>query len=495
MFYPDRAEYRALSRNFNLVPVYKELPADLDTPISVYLKVVRGGPSFLLESVEGGENLARYSFIGCDPFLTAVFADGDVRLAGRGEKPAGILPDPFKGLASLMKHYRVPLFEDLPRFHGGAVGYLGYDAIRFIEELPGVAADSGGLIGPAMPEGYFMFPTTVLIFDHVKRSLKVVVNSQPSGDPAAAYEEAVSRIAGVERALAENVSPVEKLAPAALQEGGTESNMSRAEFMARVEKAKEYIAAGDILQVVLSQRFKVPYRGDLFQAYRRLRAINPSPYLYFLDFGDITVAGSSPEMLIRVEGDTVETCPIAGTRPRGRDEAQDTGLAAELLSDEKERAEHLMLVDLGRNDLGRVCLPGSVKLTRFMEVEKYSHVMHLVSKVTGRLLPGETALAALASCFPAGTVSGAPKVRAMQIIDELEPNRRGIYAGAVGYCSFTGNLDTAIAIRTVFSKGGYAYVQAGAGIVADSIPEKEFEETLSKAGALLKVLEDADREL
>lgn len=492
MFYPDSAEYLALSRNFNLIPVYKELRADLDTPISVYLKVVRGGPSFLLESVEGGESLARYSFIGCDPFLTAVFADGEVRLTGGGEKPPGVLPDPFKGLASLMKFYRVPLFEALPRFHGGAVGYLGYDAVRHIEKLPGPAVDPAGLLEPALPEGYFMLPATVLIFDHVKRSLKVVINSEPSGDPAAAYEMAVSKIAVVERALAENVPPRKKPAPAGLQKGGIETNMSRKGFIARVEKAKEYIAAGDILQVVLSQRFKAPYRGDLFAAYRRLRAINPSPYLYFLDFGDIAVAGSSPEMLIRVEGDTVETCPIAGTRPRGRDEAEDLALAAELLSDEKERAEHLMLVDLGRNDLGRVCRAGSVRLTRFMEVEKYSHVMHLVSKVTGRLLPGETALGALAACFPAGTVSGAPKVRAMQIIDEMEPTRRGIYAGAVGYCSFTGNLDTAIAIRTVFTEGGFAYVQAGAGIVADSVPEKEFEETLSKARALLKVLEEAE---
>jgi len=483
---PDRNEYLALAGTYNLIPVSCEVSADLDTPTSIYKKIVPQSPAYLLESVEGGENLARYSFIGFDPFLTFVSrgAESLVSSGGRQEICTG---QPLENLERIISGFKVYLRPGLPRFFGGAVGYIGYDLVRFIEAIkmpPGEGI-------PGLPDCCFVFAGTVLIFDHVRQVLIIVVNSRPGAEPERSYIQATEQIEKVIGAL-KNSIPFENIKMKRSGAGSAaEANMTRAEFMENVTRAKEYIAAGDILQVVLSRRLRVPFSGEPFNVYRKLRALNPSPYLFYLDFGDLVVVGSSPEMLVKVEDAVVETCPIAGTRPRGEDLTADEDFARDLMEDEKEKAEHLMLVDLGRNDLGRVCETGSVRVRRFMEVEKYSHVMHLVSNVRGRLAQGQSCFDALKSCFPAGTLSGAPKVRAMEIIAELEPDRRGIYGGAIGYLGFSGNLDTAIAIRTVLIHEGNAYVQAGAGIVADSDPEREYEETMSKASVLLKTLEEA----
>ncbi|TEB11814.1 anthranilate synthase component I [Pelotomaculum propionicicum] len=486
MITPGRAEYLDLAGAYNLIPVSCEINADLDTPTSIYKKIAPKSPAYLLESVEGGENLARYSFIGFDPFLTFVSRGSGslVEQEGRQETCAGM---PLDNLEQIVSSFKVYLKPGLPRFFGGAVGYIGYDLVRFIEDIemqPGEGI-------PGIPECCFIFAGTVLIFDHVRQALNIVVNSRPGAEPASSYDRAVEQIEKVIGALKNNIILEHERKERAEAGGAAEANMTRAEFMAKVRRAKEYIAAGDILQVVLSRRLRVPFTGEPFNVYRRLRALNPSPYLFYLDFGELVVVGSSPEMLVKVEDGAVETCPIAGTRPRGKDLTADENLAGDLLADEKEKAEHLMLVDLGRNDLGRVCETGSVRVKRFMEVEKYSHVMHLVSNVRGRLAQGRSCFDALKSCFPAGTLSGAPKVRAMEIIGELEPDRRGVYGGAIGYLGFSGNLDTAIAIRTVLFHAGNAYVQAGAGIVADSDPAREYEETMSKARVLLKTLEEA----
>jgi len=479
---PGRDEYLDLSRKYNLIPVCCEINADLDTPISVYKKIVREGPAYLLESVEGGENLARYSFIGFDPFLVFTSRDEEAQLTGGGQQKTMPGP-PLESLERVLSGFRVYRRSGLPRFYGGAVGYVSYDAVRFIErvELP-----PDGIRG--LPDCSFIFAGTVLVFDHVRRTLTIVVNSLTGDNPEKSYGETVERIEAIIQALGGNIPPEVEYSRQELHGNRVEASLSKAEYMERVLRAKEYIRAGDILQVVLSHRIRVSFSGEPFNVYRRLRALNPSPYLFYLDFGGVKVVGSSPEMLVRVEGETVETCPIAGTRPRGADPRADEALAAELLEDAKERAEHVMLVDLGRNDLGKVCETGSVRMARFMEVERFSHVMHLVSNVRGRLAPGKNAFDALKACFPAGTVTGAPKVRAMEIISELEPDGRGIYAGAIGYFGFSGNLDTAIAIRMVVFHEGSAYIQAGAGIVADSDPEREYEETLNKARALLKTL-------
>jgi anthranilate synthase component 1 len=477
---PSREEYQRLSGTYQVVPVYQEVVADLETPIAAFKKI-GGTPAYLLESVSGGEFLGRYSFIGFDPFL--IFrAKGDtvsVAADGREEHFSG---SPLRALEKVLAGLKGPSLKGLPRFYGGGVGYFGYDLVRHLERLPSCTVDDMGV-----DDCYLVFTRMVLIFDHTRRRLTVVANTRPQDDPNAAYQDAVNRIAHTLAALRQpvalgwEVQAADPAAPPAV-------NMRKDEFLDAVRRAKEYIRAGDILQVVLSQRFAQPFAGDPFETYRRLRAINPSPYLFYLNFGDPVIVGSSPEMLIRVEDGIIRTRPIAGTRPRGRDTAEDEALAEELLGDPKERAEHIMLVDLGRNDLGRVCAPGTVQVPEFMTIEKYSHVIHIVSEVQGKLAPGYTALDALAASFPAGTVSGAPKVRAMEIIEELEPTRRGIYAGAVGYFSFSGNLDTCITIRTIVIRNGQAYVQAGAGIVADSDPEREYLETINKAQALLTTL-------
>lgn len=484
---PDRGEYRSLSRHYDLIPVSQVINADLDTPISVYKKIAPQGPAYLLESVEGGENLARHSFIGCDPFL--LFSSrGETSIitgAGRQETRQG---SPLENLALIISGFRVYPTPGLPRFFGGAVGYLSYDAVRFMER---VNLPRRGT--PDLPDCSFIFAGTVLIFDHVRRTLTIVINSRPGSSPEQSYDEAERRIAEVIKAVEGSLAQKDAEGKTFTVAGPVEANITPGEFKAGVARVKEYIKAGDVLQVVLSRRLGMPFYGEPFEVYRKLRSLNPSPYLYYLDFGDAKVIGSSPEMLVRLDGGTVETCPIAGTRPRGGDPEADRRLARELLEDAKEKAEHLMLVDLGRNDLGKVSETGSVKVTRFMEVEKFSHVMHLVSHVTGRIAPDLGAFDALKACFPAGTVTGAPKVRAMEIIAELEPEARGVYAGAVGYFGFSGNLDMAIAIRTVIVHKGYAYVQAGAGIVADSDPELEYRETQNKAMALVKTLEEVGR--
>ncbi|MDP3062286.1 MAG: anthranilate synthase component I [Chloroflexota bacterium] len=482
MYYPSLEEVKRLAGQGNLVPVYRELNADLETPVSAYLKVARGPNSFLLESVEGGERLARYSFIGTEPYRVLVTGPGT---------PAGAV-DPLIGIQRELSRYRVAPVRGLPRFHGGAVGYLAYDAIRYFEpRVPAPKIDNLGL-----PESVFMLTDTLLVFDHLKRQIKVVSHAFLDGDVEAAYRRAVERIEAVAARLARPLVPPSQLGSLEGAAGpsleGFESNFTREQYGAMVSRAKEYIYAGDIIQVVLSQRLRRRTGAHPFQVYRALRAVNPSPYLFYLDLGDFHIVGASPEMLVRVEEGEVTTHPIAGTRPRGKDDEEDDALAAELRRDIKERAEHVMLVDLGRNDIGRVSQPGTVKVTQLMEVERYSHVMHLVSHVTGRLRGDYTAYDALRSCFPAGTASGAPKIRAMEIIAEMEGERRGVYAGAVGYFSFSGNMDTAIALRTMVMKDGTAYIQAGGGIVADSTPDGEYQETLHKARALLRALDVAE---
>jgi anthranilate synthase component 1 len=473
---------RSLPEGF--YPVSAEVPADLLTPVAAYLKIGTGsGDSFLLESVEGGENIARYSFLGRDPFLRFRARGDEVRLDGRdgSETRHG---DPIGQLRDTLDRYRRPAVKGLPRFAGGAVGFFSYDTVRYLESIPSRCEDDLGLADIDL--GFF---DTVLAFDHLRHRILIIAHVRTGAGEAVlrrSYEEARLRIGAIARLLEEPVPEVDRVASAV--HGDLRSNFTRPAFEAAVERAQEHIRAGDIFQVVLSQRFEGELDGEPFSVYRALRRVNPSPYMYFLTLGDCSIIGASPEMLARVEDGTVQTRPIAGTRRRGSDDDEDRRLAVELLADEKERAEHLMLVDLGRNDVGRVAQPGSVQVTEFMQVEKYSHVMHLVSNVRGALRPGIHPLDAFLSCFPAGTVSGAPKVRAMQIIEALEPHRRGPYAGAIGYIDFGGAIDSCITIRTLIVRGGRAYLQVGAGIVADSVPEREFQETESKAAVLLQIL-------
>lgn len=488
MIYPAKTEYLAAVNQYGIVPVWEELVADLETPISIYKKVVTGDYTYLLESVEGGEQVARYSFIGFDPLLVFKAKGQTIELEEEGRRRAET-GEPLKRLRELVDGLQVGPTPAQPRFFGGAVGYFGYDLVRGFERLPELTKDD-----LALPDCYFVITKSVLIYDHVKRSLKIVALIPNREKPADAYDEAVRAIGQIKRRLGSELSSARDLpvkgsvGESCLRETATESNITREMFMSNVRRAKEYIRAGDIFQVVLSQRFQREIDVDPFSVYRVLRSVNPSPYMYYINLPDLQIVGSSPEMLVRVENSLVENHPIAGTRPRGLDPAADEDLARELKADPKERAEHLMLVDLGRNDLGRVCEYGSVNVTQFMEVERYSHVMHLVSKVQGRIAPAYDAYDALTACFPAGTVSGAPKIRAMEIIEELESTRRGPYAGAIGYLSFNGNLDTCITIRTIVFKDGTAYTQTGAGIVADSDPAGEYDETLNKARALLNAL-------
>lgn len=483
--FPMLQEYQEMTGEFNLIPVYYEIPVDMETPISIFLKVCEGrNNNFLLESVEGGESLARYSFIGLDPFLKYYFSQGQGTIV-EGEQTTVIEGRPLELLKDILQRYHAPQVENLPRFYGGAVGYFGYDLVSYVEELPYLAQDD-----LAVPDCLFLLTEQVLIFDHVRHSLKIVINTRPNAnDYAEKYHQAQDKIEAVIGQLAARLpfsQPQIELNP---ELPSFKSNMTKQEFTQKVLRAKEYIRQGDVFQVVLSQRFALPVKREPFAIYRSLRTLNPAPYLYFLNFEDNTIIGSSPEMLIRVEDGMLETRPIAGTRPRGSNLVQDREYELELMADTKEKAEHLMLVDLSRNDVGRVAQPGTVKLTSFMEVERYSHVMHLVSIVQGRLKAARNAFDALEACFPAGTVSGAPKVRAMEIIEELESTRRAVYAGAIGYFGFSGNLDTCITIRTILIKGDTAYVQAGAGIVADSDPEREYQETINKAMVLLKILQ------
>jgi anthranilate synthase component 1 len=480
-------EFVELAKRGTFVPVCKELMADLLTPVSAFLKIAEHSDyAFLLESVEGGEQVARYSFLGKDPFLILRARDGKTIIDRAGQTTE--VDEPFIAtLRRLMADFRSPFVPGLPRFTGGAVGYIGYDAVPWFESVS-LQAPSPETSSPTEDLAGFMLFDTVLAFDHVQHRILIIANARISADDdlQALYQFACAKIQFLERELDRALSHADAPSAPALE---VRSNTSREAFEQKVRTAKEYIAAGDVYQVVLSQRFEAAVAAEPVTVYRALRHVNPSPYMFFIRMGDLSMIGASPEMLVRVEGRRMETHPIAGTRPRGHTEDEDQRLADELKANEKERAEHVMLVDLGRNDLGRVGEYGSVRVPQFMALEKYSHVMHLVSIVEGRLADGHDRLDALAACFPAGTVSGAPKVRAMEIIAELEPARRGIYAGAVGYLDFAGNLDCCITIRTIVMINGRAYVQAGAGIVADSNPAAEYEETRDKARALVRALE------
>ncbi len=473
MYYPTLDGVKKLAKEGNLIPVYREIMADLETPVSAYLKIARGSYSFLLESVEGGEQLARYSFLGTEPSL--ILRTGSERSV-----------DPLLLIEKELSRFQLVPISGLPRFHGGMVGYLSYEVARYFERLPSPDPNPLGL-----PESVTMLVDSLLVFDHLTHKIKVVSHAHLDGDVESAYYEATRRIDSLVARLRQPVPP-QPAPPALLSASPVSSNLTQNEFEAGVSRVKEHIYSGDIIQAVLSQRLARPMKAHPFALYRALRSLNPSPYMYYLQLGDFYIVGSSPELLVRVEDGIVSTHPIAGTRPRGKSEAEDRALAEELRRDEKEKAEHIMLVDLGRNDVGRVSEPGTVRVTQLMDIERYSHVMHLVSHVQGRLREGLSQFDALRACFPAGTVSGAPKIRAMEIIAELEPDKRGPYAGAVGYFGFSGNMDTAITIRTSFIKDGVAYVQAGAGIVADSVPEREYQESLSKAQALLTAIEQAE---
>jgi len=476
MYYPTLEEVKKYKKDGNLVPIYREIVADLETPVSAFLKVNRGGYSFLLESVEGGQQLARYSFIGTEPYKV---------LTTRGEDKT----DPLPLIAEELSKYKIVPVSGLPRFCGGAVGYLAYEMVTRFEELPSPDRDPLSL-----PESLFMFVDTMLVFDHVTHKIKVLSHVHLDGDIEAAYQKAIDRIDNLVDRLSQPLPPSQhtKATTHPMSNNRLSSNFSKEEFKESVLKIKQYITAGEAIQVVLSQRLAQPIDVAPFEIYRALRTINPSPYMFFLDFTDFHIIGASPEILVRVEDGMVMTRPLAGTRPRGKTPAEDVMLEQELRSDEKERAEHIMLVDLGRNDIGRVSEPGTVEVSDLMEVVRYSHVMHLVTFVQGRLRRALTAFDALRACFPAGTVSGAPKIRAMELIAELEPEKRGPYAGAVGYFSFSGNMDMAIAIRTMVVTKGIAYTQAGSGIVYDSVPEREYEETMNKARALLNAINQAE---
>lgn len=499
---PTVEEYLRLAPAHGVIPVWREINGDLETPISAFLKLCPGGDGYLLESVEGSEKVARYSFIGRKPFLTfrhlggtteilqaGVGGAGDGGIDFREESERRLMGNPLEHLRQLLKELRAPEVPGLPRFAGGLVGYLAYDMVRYLEPVgPGPEGKDG------LPEAWLMAAELLVVFDHALRRVYLVANVPVGNDPEKAYRR--SQVI-IDEAEGELSAPLFREAARGTEPASPElsfrSNLSREDFLHGVRRAKEHIAAGDIFQVVLSQRFETLISADPFEIYRVLRRTNPSPYMFYLSMGDLRVIGSSPELLVRVEDGKVSTRPIAGTRPRGSSEAADLALERELLRDEKERAEHIMLVDLGRNDIGKVARYGTVLVEPLMKVERYSRVMHIVSEVTGILAEGKDSLDAFAACFPAGTLTGAPKVRAMQIIDEIEPDRRGLYGGAAGYFGFSGNLETCIAIRTITIHRGMARIQAGAGIVADSDPEREYQETLDKAGALFGAVREAAR--
>jgi len=481
-------EVRARAQRAPLVPLYREALADTLTPVMAFAALCQSDSAFLLESVEGGERLGRYSFVAADPMAVITIRDG--RTCVRDAQGERDLPgtDPLSAIEQFLRDFRAEPVDGLPaRFCGGAVGYLAYEAARYLERVPIPGPDPLGV-----PDALFLLTDTLVCFDHVQHRLKLVTHVRTRDGPIeSAYAQATARIEDLAARIMRSVRLRPLPAPRSFDAIEASARLTQQEFFQGVTRAKEYILAGDIYQVQLAQRFTAPLSGDPFDVYRVLRALNPSPYMYFLRLPEMTVLGTSPEILVTVEGSQLRYRPIAGTRRRGRDLEADQRMEAELRNSIKERAEHVMLVDLGRNDLGRVSQTGSVRVTELMTVERYSHVMHLVSNITGLLRSGCTATDALRACFPAGTVTGAPKIRAMQIIAELEGERRGVYAGAVGYLSFTGDLDTCIAIRTMLVKDGRATVQAAAGVVADSTPEEEYLETRNKASALLQALRGA----
>lgn len=493
MFHPGFSQFKRLAKKGNLLPVYKEILADMETPVSAFTKVGMGKYAYLLESVEGGEKLGRYSFLSSSPALIFESKGKKVTLSLKASVIQQVreTDNPLEDLRKIMQKYKPVEVEGLPRFYGGAVGYIGYDMVKFIENIPSTNPDDLDL-----PDCKFIFTDNLLIFDHIAHTIKVVSCvhlDREKSNLKSLYNEACRKIEKLITELRKKPTKRPKIRRSRSTKIVPESNFTRGGFEGIIVKAKEYIRRGDIIQTVLSQRLETKVSAHPFDIYRALRVINPSPYMYYLSLGGMSLVGSSPEILVRQEGKTVEVRPIAGTRPRGKDELEDKKLERELLKSSKEKAEHLMLVDLGRNDIGRVCEYGSVKVPELMVIERYSHVMHIVSGVVGKLRRGMDSFDVLKACFPAGTVSGAPKVRAMEIIEELENLRRGPYAGAVGYFSFQGNMDMAITIRTILIKGRKAFLQAGAGIVADSIPKKEYEETLNKAKALFEAIEMAEK--
>jgi len=472
-------------RTAKMVTMCRTLVGDLETPITAFLKLCPNGPSFLLESAAGGEQVARYSFLGYNPFLVVRGYGHKVEMYWQDGRQSTIEHGPFAVLRSLLSEYRLPAHPAMPRFCGGAVGYFGYDNVGLIEPVGLPPKDEIGL-----PDTYLQFMENIVVFDHLSHNLYLIVN-RPVVDgmsPEMVEEAAINSLQDMTVKLAVSLPENDEVMANHTDTCMPVGNFTKSEFVQRVNKVKEYIFAGDVFQVVLSQRFAVTIAEEPFAIYRRLRSISPSPYMFYLQFEDVTLVGASPEMLVRVEGKTVTTRPIAGTRKRGNNEEEDRVLESELVKDTKEIAEHVMLVDLGRNDIGRVAQYGTVKVKEYAKVERFSHVMHLVSEVTGELINGQGAMEALEACFPAGTLTGAPKVRAMQIINELETVKRGPYGGAVGYLDYTGNMDTCITIRTMVIKGETAYIQTGAGIVADSVPEREYQETLHKARAMFATL-------
>ena len=491
MFKPSLEEFKKKTKSGNLIPVYKEILADLDTPVSAYMKIRGGEYSFLLESIEGGEKWARYCFLGCDPSVVVITKGRTLTLIENGKREQRQIESgsPLSAVKEILARYQPVHSAGLPRFSGGAVGFVSYDMVRFFEDLPEQTVDDLDV-----PDSQFIITDTMLVFDNVSQTIKIVSNAFVEGDDLdAVYENTIQKISALEEKLktplARGSAPEEEVeSPLSF-----ESNIEEGNFKQAVKRIKEYILEGDAIQVVLSQRLKFAINCNPFDIYRALRTVNPSPYMYYLEFDELQVVGSSPEVLVRLEDDKVEVRPIAGTRKRGQNEEEDRELEKDLLQDKKELAEHIMLVDLGRNDLGRVSEISSVVVDEQFTIERYSHVMHIVSNVKGILKKGLDCFDVLAAAFPAGTLSGAPKIRAMEIIDELEPTRRGLYGGAVGYISFSGNMDTAIAIRTLLIKDKTAYLGVGAGIVADSVPQSEFEETMNKGRALLKAIELAEK--
>ena len=483
MYYPSFDAFKAKASQGNLIPVYREIMADLETPVAAFLKLDRGDFSFLLESVEGGEKWGRYCFLGGEPSIVFQSKGRRVEITRDGHAEVQEEVDPLDALKQLMGEFHPVEVQGLPRFFGGAVGYLSYDMVRFFERLPDETVDDLNI-----PDSMFMLTDTIVIFDHMLQKIKVVSNALVDGPPEKAYQQAIAKI---EQLIARLRQPPPPRPARQLPAGPLTltSTFTKEAYERVVERAKEYIRAGDIIQVVPSQRLEAAIDVDPFDIYRTLRTVNPSPYMFYLKFGDLRLVGSSPEVNVRLEGSLIELRPLAGTRRRGRHASEDLEITAELMRDPKERAEHIMLVDLGRNDVGRVAKIGSVKVTELLQVEKYSHVMHLVSHVVGELAEGKDCYDVMRATFPQGTVSGAPKIRAMEIIEELEPTKRGPYAGAVGYFSYSGNMDTCIALRTMTVKDNRAFVQAGGGVVADSIPELEYEETLNKARALMRAIE------
>lgn len=490
MYFPSRTVFHSLAEKGNLIPVYREIMADMDTPVSAFKKLDDGKFSYLLESIEGGEKWGRYSFLGSAPSVIIRSKGSLVETISGGFTAQQESADPLSSVKELLAQFNPVEVDGLPRFFGGAVGYLGYDMVRHFESLD---TEKPALLDAY--DSYFLITDTIVIFDTMRQKIKVVSNAHITADatPSEAYDRATEKIdAIISRLRTPLPAPVDASPGPPVQ---LASNMSRADFEEAVEKAKEYVRSGDIIQVVLSQRFSGELTADPLDIYRVLRTLNPSPYMFFLRLDDTVIAGASPEVMVRKEGERVELRPIAGTRPRGATPDDDARLADELLADPKECAEHVMLVDLGRNDLGRVCTTGSVKVSELMLIERYSHVMHIVSNVQGHLSDGRDAFDLVRATFPAGTLSGAPKVRAMQIIDELEPVRREVYGGAVGYFSFSGNMDLAIAIRTLVIKDGKIHLQAGAGIVADSDPATEWQETVNKGMAVIRAVEIAEKGL